>query len=73
MGQGDIIKVLVNERKFNNEEYLTPKQIKKALENLGVICRMENIRKCICKVRKTDLIETKDINTINKSYRLKQK
>lgn len=68
MGQREIINILKQESKIR-EDFLTPKQIKKALENIGHIIREDTMRKSLTKVRKNKNIAIKTSNTYNKKYK----
>jgi len=68
LGQREIINILKQESKIR-EDFLAPKQIKKALENLGHIIREDTMRKSLIKVRKNKNISIKTSNTYNKRYK----
>ena len=72
MGQTEIIKALALERKCNNNNYLTTKEIEKALKNIGFICRKENISKSIRKIKTLKEIEVTNKDKRTKAYRLKE-
>lgn len=72
MAQRDILRVLSTQKIINKESYLTSKEIRNALKNLGCIVREENINKCIRKIAKTNVVEVKDKDKRIRSYRLKE-
>ena len=73
MGQQEIIKALSIERKCKNDEYLSPKEIHKALENLGNIVRIENVHICLRKIRKSKIVEVRKEGSRAIGYRIKKK
>jgi hypothetical protein len=71
LGKQEIIKVLSNERTINEKKFLTPKQIKKALENLGYFYRIDYIWRELNHItKKSKIIECDNKTKIRKKYRL---
>jgi len=70
LGKFEIVKAISNFCLFNKKEYLTQKDISKALKNMGVIFREDYINKNLRDMRKDNIIELKDKNTFRKEYRI---
>lgn len=61
---------IIKEREIINEEYLTIKQIKKALNNIGFFYREDYINKTIRKSKEKDIVVVYNDNEWQKRYKI---
>lgn len=70
MGKKEFIKIFKLEKEINENKFLSPKEVKKALKNLGHFYRDEYIWKEIKNLRDKKILEIENDNKIRKKYRL---
>lgn len=73
MGQEEIKEVLIKERKCSNDDYLTVRDIHKALSNMGTIIRIETLYKNVNKLHKYGTLESESEGDWRRRYRIKSK
>lgn len=72
MGKKTIKNLLRIEKQLNPNKYLTPKQIKKGLINLGYFYRTDYINRNLVQLRKENKIIMEDNNSLRKRYKLNE-
>jgi len=66
----EIIQALRSQEIIDKDRFLTPREIKKALDNLGFICRKDYLNKELVRMKQVDIIKVKDKSSFRKEYKI---
>ena len=66
----EIIQALRSQEIIDKDRFLTPREIKKALDNLGFICRKDYLNKELVRMKQVDIIKVKDKSSFRKEHKI---